>query len=146
MIPGKEIGVVKQALAALIVLWAGVAVAQESKIEIELNRVAERDGICQVYFRVKNRTETPFSGFKVDLAFFDKNGVINDRVLVDLAPLRSQKTSIHVFDMPDLDCANIGEVLLNDITECQATDGANSPGDCFGAVKLTAKGGLDFYR
>lgn len=136
----------KQLLVIVMLFWAGAAAAQEGAIKIELNNIELRNGVCQVFIRVGNETDTAFSAFKVDLAFFDKGGVINDRVLVDLAPLRARKTSIHVFDMPDLECNNVGEVLLNDITECQAEDAANTPADCFAAVSLSARGDISFIR
>lgn len=136
----------KQLLVAIMVFWAGSAVAQDAELNIELNSIAARENVCQVFIRVRNQGDTGYSAFKIDLAFFDKEGVINDRVLVDLAPLRPQKNSIHVFDMPELDCGNVGEVLLNDITECSAADGGPSPSNCFDAVSLTTKGDVSFVK
>jgi len=142
----KESGAVKKLLVMMMVLWAGAAAAQDSTIKIELNNIALRNSVCQVFIRVQNQSDLAYSAFKIDLAFFDKGGVINDRALVDLAPLRARKTSIHVFDMPDLDCDNVGEVLLNDITECKAEDAAATPADCFAAVTIGARGDIGFIR
>ena len=136
----------KQLLAIIMMFWAGAAVAQDSSINIELNNISARNDVCQVYIRVRNQTDAAYSAFKIDLAFFDKTGVINDRVLIDLAPLRASKTSIHVFDMPDLECGNVSEVLLNDTTECTAAEGATAPADCFDAVKLSSRGDIAFVR
>ena len=136
----------KKWLVMAMVLWAGAAAAQENTVNIELNNIALRNDVCQVFIRVGNESDTNYAAFKIDLAFFDQDGIINDRVLVDLAPLRARKTSIHVFDMPDLDCGNVGEVLLNDITECQAENAENSPDDCFAAVRLNAHGSADAAR
>ena len=136
----------KQMLAIIMMFWAGAAIAQDSSINIELNNISARNDVCQVYIRVRNQTDAAYSAFKIDLAFFDKTGVINDRVLIDLAPLRASKTSIHVFDMPDLDCGNVSEVLLNDITECVAAEGTTAPADCFAAVKLSSRGDIAFVR
>lgn len=136
----------KKLLVMILAVWAGSAAAQESTVNIELNNIALRNDVCQVFIRVGNQSDTTYSAFKIDLAFFDKDGIINDRVLVDLAPLRARKTSIHVFDMPDLDCGGIGEVLLNDITECQAENPENTPANCFDAVTLSARGDIGFIR
>jgi len=130
----------------MLAVWAGSAAAQENAVNIELNNIALRNDICQVFIRVGNKSDTTYSAFKIDLAFFDNDGIINDRVLVDLAPLRARKTSIHVFDMPDLECGNVGEVLLNDITECVAEESENTPADCFAAVSLSSRGDVDFIR
>ncbi|MCA8927246.1 MAG: hypothetical protein KDC18_04200 [Alphaproteobacteria bacterium] len=136
----------KKLLVLMMVLWAGSAAADDGAIKIELNSIAVRNDVCQVFIRVGNQSDIAYSAFKIDLAFFDKDGIINDRVLVDLAPLRAHKTSIHVFDMPDLDCGTVGEVLLNDITECQAEAPAETPADCFGAVTLSSRGDIVFTR
>ena len=136
----------KKLLVIMLAVWAGSAAAQENAVNIELNNIALRNDICQVFIRVGNKSDTTYSAFKIDLAFFDNDGIINDRVLVDLAPLRARKTSIHVFDMPDLECGNVGEVLLNDITECVAEESENTPADCFAAVSLSSRGDVDFIR
>jgi hypothetical protein len=142
----EEFGEVKYVLAIVLLFWAGSAGAQDKTINIELNNIAARNDVCQVYFRVRNQTDTAYSAFKLDLAFFDKSGVINDRALIDLAPLRGNKTSIHVFDMPDLDCATVGEVLLNDITECIVSGEGKASADCFASVSLSSRGKLSFVH
>jgi hypothetical protein len=142
----EEFDEVKYVLAIVLLFWAGAASAQEKAINIELNNIAARSNVCQVYFRVQNQTDAAYSAFKLDLAFFDKSGVINDRALIDLAPLRAHKTSIHVFDMPDLDCGTVSEVLLNDITECVGAGETKAPGDCFAAVSLSSRGKLSFVH
>ncbi len=117
---------------------------ENGKLEIELNSIALRNDSCEVYLRVRNETTMEFSVFKVDLAFFDRSGIINDRSLVELGPLRADKTSLHVFQMPDMDCNDVGEVLLNDITECRLTDSATNVGDCLDLVTLSSKGDIAF--
>lgn len=119
---------------------------ENRKLGIELNSIALRNDSCEVYLRVRNDTTTGFSTFKVDLAFFDRTGIINDRSLVELGPLRANKTSLHVFQMPEMDCNDVGEVLLNDVTECTPTDPAADIGDCLNLVTLSSKGDIAFVR
>ncbi len=131
-------------LTLIAVLFTGTAYAADEKLNIELNSISLRNDSCEVYLRVSNQMPNGFDVFKVDLAFFDRAGVINDRSLVELGPLRANKTSLHVFQMPDMECGNVGEVLLNDVTECTATGGAAV--DCLGIVTLSAKGDIAFIR
>lgn len=134
-------------LALIAVMVAGAPALAEEKLEIELNSIGLRNDTCEVYLRVRNQTPHGFSAFKVDLAFFDHAGVINDRSLVDLAPLRANKTTLHVFQMPEMDCNDIGEVLLNDVTECTPDDGEGpAPADCLALVTISAKGDIAFVR
>lgn len=131
-------------LTVMAVLFAGAAHAQDAKLNIELNSIGLRSDSCEVYLRVRNETPVGYDVFKIDLAFFDRAGVINDRSLVELGPLRANKTSLHVFQMPEMECGNVGEVLLNDVTECTPSDGSTI--DCLGIVTLSSKGDIAFIR
>lgn len=131
-------------LTVMAVLFAGAAHAQDAKLDIELNSIGLRSDSCEVYLRVRNQTPVGYDVFKIDLAFFDRAGVINDRSLVELGPLRANKTSLHVFQMPEMECGDVGEVLLNDVTECTPSDG--SVIDCLGIVTLSSKGDIAFIR
>jgi hypothetical protein len=134
-------------LALFAFVMAGSAAAAEETLSIELNSIGVRSESCEVYLRVRNQTPNGYSVFKVDLAFFDRAGVINDRSLVELGPLRANKTSMHVFQMPDMDCDNVGEVLLNDVTQCTpAGEGAVAPADCLDVVSLSSKSDIAFTR
>ncbi len=131
-------------LTVMAVLFAGAAHAQDAKLDIELNSIGLRSDSCEVYLRVRNQTPVGYDVFKIDLAFFDRAGVINDRSLVELGPLRANKTSLHVFQMPEMECGDVGEVLLNDVTECTPSDGSTI--DCLGIVTLSSKGDIAFIR
>ena len=131
-------------LTVMAVLFAGAAHAQDAKLDIELNSIGLRSDSCEVYLRVRNQTPVGYDAFKIDLAFFDRAGVINDRSLVELGPLRANKTSLHVFQMPEMECGDVGEVLLNDVTECTPSDGTTI--DCLDIVTLSSKGDIAFIR
>ena len=133
-------------LALIAMMFAGSTAFAQDNLDIELNSISKRADSCEVYLRVRNKTATGYSIFKVDLAFFDRSGVINDRSLVELGPLRANKTSLHVFQMPEMDCGNVGEVLLNDITECTPTDAAAGVSDCLSIVTLSSKGDIAFIQ
>ena len=135
-----------RSVALIAFLVAGTAAQAADTLNIELNSIGVRNDTCEVYLRVRNQTPVGYSAFKVDLAFFDRQGVINDRSLVELGPLRGSKTSIHVFQMPEMDCENVGEVLLNDVTACTPADGSAAVGDCLSLVTLSAKGDIAFTR
>jgi hypothetical protein len=143
----RGVACVLRILTLFTVLVASVpALADGDKVDIELNSIGPRNDTCEVYLRVRNQSSMAFSSFKIDLAFFTRNGIINDRSLVELGPLRAQKTSLHVFQMPDMDCADVGEVLLNDVTDCTVEGEGQTPGDCLSLVTLSAKGDLSFIR
>ena len=53
------------------------------------------------------------------------------------APLPVARTTLKLFEIPDLSCAAISEVLLHDVTSCQPQ---NEPQmDCFPILDLRSK-------
>jgi hypothetical protein len=106
-------------------------------IGIELNRLEDQGSSCRAYLVIANPGELAFSGFKLDLVVFDRSGTIIRRLAVDLAPLRSGKTNVKVFDIVDTGCAAIGSVLVNDVLDCRDANG-NIP-DCVQRVSASSK-------
>jgi hypothetical protein len=103
--------------------------AASEGIGIELNRLEDQGSSCRAYLVIANPGEVAFSSFKLDLVIFDRSGTIVRRLAVDLAPLRSGKTSAKVFDIVDTGCAAIGSVLVNDVLDCRDATNGNVP-DC----------------
>jgi hypothetical protein len=118
-------------------LAAGAANAASQPIGIELNRVDEQGPSCRASFVIANPGPETFSSFKLDLVVFDKGGTITRRLAADVAPLRADKTSVKIFDIPDTGCGGIGSILVNDVLDCRAADKAVA--DCVGRLSVTSK-------
>jgi hypothetical protein len=112
--------------------------AASEGIGIELNRLEDQGSSCRAYLVIANPGEVAFSSFKLDLVIFDRSGTIVRRLAVDLAPLRSGKTSAKVFDIVDTGCAAIGSVLVNDVLDCRDATNGNVP-DCVQRVSTSSK-------
>ena len=129
-----------RALFLASLLWAQALssppLASEG-VGIELNRLEDQGPSCRAYLVIANPGEVAFSGFKLDLVIFDRSGTIVRRLAVDLAPLRSGKTNVKVFDIVDTDCAAIGSMLVNDVLDCRDANG-NIP-DCVQRVSTSSK-------
>jgi hypothetical protein len=104
-------------IGAIIVTCIAPAFAAGS-LSVELNKLEPQDGACRAYLVFENRTGTSFSGLTLDLVMFDSEGVIAKRLAVDAAPLPAEKTSVKLFDIEGLACANIGRILINDALDC----------------------------
>src|SRR6267154_4003384 len=127
-------------LAIMLLLFLALSprpLAATEGIGIELNRLEEQGSNCRAYLVITNPGEFAFSGFKLDLVIFDRSGTIIRRLAVDLAPLRSGKTNVKVFDIVDTGCGAIGSVLVNDVLDCRDADG-NVP-DCVQRVSTSSK-------
>ena len=124
-------------LAALAVAPASAA----SPVSIELNRLEARDSACRVSLVVANPGEKPIDSLKLDLVFFDKEGVISRRLAVEAGPLRASKTAVKLFDAAEVGCDSLSRVLLNDVTACGGEQ------DCLALVTTTSRvKGVEFGK
>lgn len=94
-----------------------------SSIGIQLNRLDNDGSNCRASFVITNPGPEAFTGFRLDLVIFDNGGTITKRLAVDIAPLLADKTSVKIFDIPQLSCAAIGSILINDVLGCRDAKG-----------------------
>ncbi|MBS0002019.1 MAG: Tat pathway signal sequence domain protein [Thioalkalivibrio sp.] len=111
----------------LIAVWAlapALGLAQNAgSVNIQLNKLEPDGDACRAYIVLENRGEQSFEALRLDLVMFDTDGVIARRLAVDAAPLAAGRTSVRVFAISGLACADIGRVLLNDVLNCAGPDG-----------------------
>lgn len=120
----------------------GAALAGEAGVVVELNKLEEADGACRAFLVIENGVGAAFETLALDLVVFDADGVIAERLAVDLAPLAAGKTSVKAFDIAGLDCADAGRFLMNRVLDCRGTGGAE--GACAGPITPRGRGGLEF--
>ena len=130
------------AVAALLALCGGVAVAETTvpggKLTVELNKFEDiAGGGCRTYFLFKNDTGASFEGFQMSLAIFDKDGVIDRLLSVDAAPLPVARTTLKLFEIPQIACANVSQILLHDVPVCKPQNAENT--DCYPLMDLSSK-------
>lgn len=129
--PGRVLGLAGGALLAA----TGAALADPPKLDVELNKLEAQEKGCRAFFVVNNPTTAEFDSYKLDLVLFQPDGVINKRVIVNLAPVRGQKKTVKQFDIEGTPCDQLGSLLVNDVTECKAPGG---PVDgCLAGLNLT---------
>ena len=124
--------------ALLGAFLATAAVADDGKLGVELNKFEEIDGGgCRAFFLFRNRTGKSFDGFEMSLAILDANGVIDRLLSIDAAPLPVARTTLKLFEIPELSCGAISEILLHDVTSCQPQN--EDQMDCFPILDLNSK-------
>jgi hypothetical protein len=127
------------ALAAT--LSAPLPAVAASGVSIELNRLEARDQSCRVSLVVANPGDKAMDSLKLDLVFFDKDGVISRRLAVEAGPVRASKTSVKLFDASDTPCDGLSRVLLNDVTACGGGE------DCLSMVSTSSRvKGVEFAK
>lgn len=121
---------------------AGESSAAESAgtadtVLVELNKLENFEGGCRSFFLFRNRTEITLSAFEMSLAILDRDGVIDRLLTIDAAPLPAVRTTLKIFEIPEIGCAQVGELILHDIAAC--TSAHDEELDCFGIIELTSR-------
>lgn len=130
---------------AVLFLMAVVGPASAAPtIGMELNKLDSRDNSCRAYLVFENGAEAAYTKFKLDLILFDEDGIITKRVALDAAPVNADKTVVKVFDISDVQCQDIGRVLINEVLECATEDGAVEK--CMNRIRPTTKAGAELSK
>ena len=117
---------------------ASPARAQDGGLTVELNKFEEiAGGGCRAFFLFRNGTKTTFDGFEMSLAILDGNGVIDRLLSIDAAPLPVARTTLKLFEIPEIACSNISEILLHELTSCKPQNADEM--DCFPILTLNSK-------
>lgn len=124
------------ALIAAAGLAAGGAMAQDSDISVEINKLEAQDKGCRAYVVVGNGSATAYQSLKLDLVVFGTDGVIAKRIALDLAPLKAAKRSVKLFDLESIACDAVGSLLVNDVLDCRTDAGPAT--DCLARLKLSS--------
>lgn len=125
-------------LALALVMNVPVAQAQEQKLTVELNKFESSDtGGCRAYFLFRNQSGKAFEGFEMSLAILDGQGVIDRLLNIDAAPLPVARTTLKLFEIPEIGCTDISEILLHAIDVCKPQNEENT--DCFPMVALSSR-------
>lgn len=98
------------------------------RIGVELNRLEPRQNAnasgCRVWLVLRNPGAEPVDPLRLDLLIFGRDGVIAQRLSLDVGPLPREKTLARVFDLSTQPCDGIGSFLLNDLLACGAAETA----------------------
>jgi hypothetical protein len=129
----------KSLSAAFLVAMLPLTVqAETGRLKVELNKVEEIEGGgCRAFFLFRNQTDKSFAGFEMSLAILDGQGVIDRLLSIDAAPLPVQRTTLKLFEIPQISCTDISEILLHDVTSCQPQN--EDQMDCFPILDLGSK-------
>jgi hypothetical protein len=107
-------------IAAIMALsLATPALAQD--MQIELNALENAESRCRMTFVIENKGKAAVESLKLDLVLFNTDGAVYRRMVVDMAPVRPAKTIVKAF-ATDGECAQVGKVLVNEVTACTPGD------------------------
>lgn len=125
-------------LSAALPIAASSALAESGKLTVELNKFEPADsGGCRAFFLFRNDSGKAFEGFEMSLAVLNAQGVIDRLLNIDAAPLPVARTTLKLFEIPEIACDNISEILLHAIEVCKPQNEENT--DCFPMITLESR-------
>ena len=112
--------------------------AATGPLTVEINKFEPNDtGGCRAFFLFRNETGLTFEGFEMSLAIFDADGVIDRLLSIDAAPLPAARTTLKLFEIPDIACTDISQILLHEIPSCKPQNAEQM--DCYSLLELNSR-------
>jgi len=112
--------------ALLLTCVATNVAAQESvsdpRLIVELNTAQSTETACRLSFMVTNEHPEEIASAVFETVLFNADGSVNELTLFDFGSLPSNRPRIRQFDVPGLACGDLGSLLINGATTCDATD------------------------
>ena len=130
-------------LAGLIMLGAAPAMANDAQaqadrsIALELNNAQPSGEACRLSFLIRNDLGTPLADMGIEIVILDDKGLAQDLMVLSTGTLSDGKRRLRQFDLPNVDCSALGEILINDVSDCQAV-GMTAPA-CLAALRPSSK-------
>lgn len=127
-----------------LALAAGPAAAQDeigARVSIELNTADTVEDACRISFLVENGHAARIDQAVYEAVLFDTDGQVERLTLFDFGGLPAARPRVRQFLIPDLDCADLGRVLINGVETCT---GENLPKDaCTRDLDLRSRTGME---
>lgn len=130
--------------AALLLLPTLAGAQDEPPLTLELNKLEPiaaapgGGGGCRAYLVATN----PEGGarlevLRLDLVLFGTDGVIARRIALDVGPVAPGRTQVRPFELRDLPCDSIGQILVNDTMLCKV--GGADRTDCIDRIRTASR-------
>ncbi|MFD0979476.1 hypothetical protein [Tropicimonas aquimaris] len=130
------------AMVAISGLSAAPALAQDSGFGLELNNVRDSENGCRMTYVARNATGTDLDAISFEVAVFDASDIVSRLLILEFGALTDGKTKVVQFDLADQPCEGINRLLINNVTECSATEG-EAP-DCMAVLNASSRTDVGF--
>lgn len=130
------------AVSAALVPTQAPAQDADARLTIELNALGASQKGCLLTFVASNGLATGFRKAAYEIALFNKAGLVERLTVFDFRDLPAGKTRVRQFDLPQVDCADVGRLLVNSVSACEAD--AEGPAECSAHLKTVSKTEVNF--
>lgn len=113
-------------------------------IAVELNKLETAGADCRATMVVSNGRPEALDSLKLDLVFFDAEGIVAKRLVTELGPLSRSKTVVKTFPVAGLACGSLSRVLINEAVACTGPSGPVA--DCVDALAPSSRAAAAFVK
>ena len=118
-------------------MWLSPGTVSAAGRSLALNKVENVTESCTAPGLIANQLGQSLDRFRLDLVLFDSKGVIFERLLIDLAPLPHDRTTIASFPLLAVKCSDVSRILVKDVPACRAEGGGDM--DCFSSLRVKTR-------
>ncbi|MFT6167914.1 MAG: hypothetical protein ACJAR9_000017 [Celeribacter sp.] len=127
-----------KASLCLCLITSSVYAQEGGHLTVELNKFEDTDtGGCRAFFLFRNQAGLSFENFEMSLAILGTDGVIDRLLTIDAGPISIARTTLKLFEIPDISCDGISEILLHELPACKPQNA--EPIDCFPLLELASR-------
>lgn len=125
--------------AAVLLGLASSLSAQEATtgLSVELNKVSEANGGCQLTFVASTAHAGGIDQVVFETVLFDTAGSVNRLTLFDFGEIPAGRPRVRQFVIPELKCADLGQILINGVNTCDAS--GKDTADCAAGLSVTSR-------
>jgi hypothetical protein len=109
-------------LAASILLAAAPRAEAGAQLSLRLDQVTQVQEQCQLVFVLESGFDTGIDDLRAETVLLSPENRVLRLTLLDFQSLPSNALRVRSFNLPDLDCAQIGRVLINALSSCAPLD------------------------
>ncbi|UWS78918.1 hypothetical protein N1037_16885 [Phaeobacter sp. G2] len=129
-------------LVLCLSVFPGVVLAQPaekaaSPLFLELNALQDVGATCRLTFLVRNETGQLIDQSIFETVIFDTSGGVVSLSLFDFRELPENRPRVRQFELPNMACSTVGQVLINGANSC-LVDGVESK-ICDKALSLSSR-------
>ena len=122
-----------------------VMAQEQGSLTVELNKFEDNGaGGCRAFFLFRNQTELSLEGFEMSFAILDTDGVIDRLLTIDAAPIPVARTTLKLFEIPDITCDAISQILLHELPSCKPQNDEEM--DCFPLLTLLSRTSAELVK
>ena len=118
-------------------IWLSPYAATAASLSLELNKVKSGSESCMATFLLANRLGKSLDRFRLEMSLFDKKGEFIERLLINLAPLSLDRTTVASFPLLAGNCSNISRIHVKDVPACRAEGGGKI--DCLASLVVKTR-------